>query len=387
MIKARPEDFIVEERADLPLVSQGRFAVYRLHKSHWNTTDLIRFLARQFGLPPARFAYGGKKDKHGQTAQFITIEDPGDRSVTGKDFRLVSVGRMERPMGPDLIRANEFAITIRDVADLEVLVSACEKMRTEGFPNWFDDQRFRSYDPERGFFAEKILRRHWNGALQVFFTSITPDLSGRERARRLELFRLWRDWKACRAIAESALEREIFAVLRDRPTEFGEALHRIPEEETAMQYAVFQAHLWNELLRKIFRARGLAAFEISGREGPYQYWREVPAAERTALGALLLPTAAVKMDFPDRESETYYEELLAEKSLTRADFRTRELRRVRFKSFLRPAVVVPGGFRINETGMDELHRGRKKIVLQFELPRGSYATILVKRLMFSRSQP
>ena len=32
------------------------------------------------------------------------------------------------------------------------------------------------------------------------------------------------------------------------------------------------------------------------------------------------------------------------------------------------------------TGDDELNRGRKKLELRFELPRGAYATMLVKRL-------
>lgn len=385
MIKARPEDFIVEERVDLPLAPGGRFAVYRLHKSGWNTSDLVRQLARRLRLPPDRIAYGGKKDKHGQTAQFITIEDPNDRSERGKDYRLEAVGRMDRPMGPDLIRANDFSITIRDLTDLPDLGPALDRIRTGGFPNWFDNQRFRSYDPERGFFAEKILRRHWNGALQVFFTSITPGLSGRERARRLELFRVWRDWKACRAIADNALEREVFDILRKRPAEFDEALHRVPEEETAMQYAVFQAHLWNETFRRILRARNIAAAEVPGREGPYLFWREIPEAESAALRALQIPTAAAKMEFPGREAETLFNEVLAEKSLTRSDFRTRELRRVRFQSFLRPAAVVPENFRVVKTGIDELHSGRKKIVLQFALPRGSYATILVKYLTLPRS--
>lgn len=380
VIKARPEDFIVEEKADLPLSPGGRFAVYRLRKSHWNTADLAGRLAGRFGLPPGRIAYGGKKDKHGLTTQYITIEDPADRSETGKDYRLEAVGRMDRPMGPDLIRANAFLITIRDLAGLSGLEEAAERIRTGGFPNWFDDQRFRSYDPERGFFAEKILRRHWNGALQVFFTSITPGLSGRERSRRAELFRLWRDWKACRAIALSALEREVFDILRKNPADFAEALHRLSEDEVSMQYAVFQAHLWNELLRRLLRAAAGPADEAAGREGPYLF----PEKVGEALVNKPLPTAAVKMDFPDGESEALFAGILAEKSLVRADFRTRELRRVRFASFLRPAAVRPEGFRIEETGLDEMHPGRRKAVLRFALPRGSYATILVKRLTLSR---
>jgi tRNA pseudouridine13 synthase len=386
VIKAKPEDFIVDEQAELPLSTDGPFAVYRLHKSHWNTTDLVQQLARRFGLPPGRFAYGGKKDKHAQTSQYITIEDGADRSEAGKDYRLEAIGRMDRPMGPDLIRANAFLITVRDLMDLSGCAAAAERIRTIGFPNWFDDQRFRSFDPERGFFAEKILRRHWNGALQVFFTSITPDLSGHERARRQELFRLWRDWKACRAIAESALEREVFGVLRKNPANFAEALHRLSQEEVSMQYAVFQAHLWNELLRRILRARKIAAAEVPGRDGPYLFWgTKAGEADVSALRVLMLPTAAVKMEFPDREAETLFAEILAEASLAPADFRTRELRRVRFQSFLRPAAVVPEDFRVVETGLDELHPGRKKIVLRFALPRGSYATILVKFLTLPRS--
>lgn len=381
MIKARPEDFLVEERADLPLVPGGRFGVYRLEKSGWNTTDLVRHLAGRFRLPPVRFAYGGKKDKHGRTSQFITIDGPDDLRASGKDFRLEPAGRMDRPMGPDLIQANGFTVVIRALARLETLEPALEEIRRGGFPNWFDDQRFRSYDPERGFFAEKILRRHWNGALQAFLTSVTPNLSGRERARKAELFRVWRDWKACRTLAELPLERAVFDILRNRPGDLTEALHRIPEEETAMQFAAFQSHLWNELLRRIIRNRDIPVSEYAGREGSYLFWRDAREAEKKfGRPALRLPTASVKMEFPDGETETLFDDLLRERGLSRAAFRTKELRRVRFQSFLRPVVVRPEGFEVLDRGEDELHPGRKKITLRFDLPRGSYATILVKRL-------
>lgn len=147
-----------------------------------------------------------------------------------------------------------------------------------------------------------------------------------------------------------------------------------------MQYAVLQAHLWNETLRKIFRSRGLPVVETAGREGPYLFWREIGKADRDALHALRIPTAAAKMDFPDREAEAPFAAVLAEKGLSRSDFRTKELRRVRFQSFLRPAAVVPKKFTILESGPDELHPGREKTVFRFSLPRGSYATMLIKMI-------
>ncbi|MGB7295778.1 MAG: tRNA pseudouridine(13) synthase TruD, partial [Candidatus Aminicenantales bacterium] len=171
MIKAIPEDFIVEERAQLPLRPEGAYRVYTLNKRHWNTLDLIHYLSRSLGLPSSLFSYGGKKDKHGSTSQFIAIRKSRDFSREGKDFSLESQGFMDRPMGPDLIAGNAFTVTIRDLADLSPLEINLEQVRKTGFPNFFDDQRFRSFDPERGFFAEKILNRHWNGALQLFLTS------------------------------------------------------------------------------------------------------------------------------------------------------------------------------------------------------------------------
>ena len=45
----------------------------------------------------------------------------------------------------------------------------------------------------------------------------------------------------------------------------------------------------------------------------------------------------------------------------------------------RDAIIAPGGLEWS-SGDDELNRGRRKMTLSFELPKGSYATVLLKRL-------
>ncbi|MFN9971501.1 MAG: tRNA pseudouridine(13) synthase TruD [Phycisphaerae bacterium] len=45
----------------------------------------------------------------------------------------------------------------------------------------------------------------------------------------------------------------------------------------------------------------------------------------------------------------------------------------------RTAFVSPGAIK-HDVASDELYPGRQRMTLEFELPRGSYATILVKRL-------
>jgi tRNA pseudouridine13 synthase len=39
------------------------------------------------------------------------------------------------------------------------------------------------------------------------------------------------------------------------------------------------------------------------------------------------------------------------------------------------------------TGTDELYPGRHKLTLKFDLPRGSYATMVIKRLTLSPALP
>jgi tRNA pseudouridine13 synthase len=385
VIKARPEDFVVEERAELPLRGAGEFRVYRLTKSGWNTLDLVRRLARNCGVSPAAIAYGGKKDRHGLTSQYLTIRDARDFSREERNFRLEFFGFIDRPMGPDLIQANGFRIVLRDLPESGPIVRALEDVRRFGVPNFFDDQRFRSYDPERGFFAEKVLRRHYNGALQIYITSTTPEMDAAERERRRELFAKWRDWPACLALASGREEKAILGYLAAHPKEFARALHKLPQEEVSMRYSSFQSHLWNELLRRLIRALVPEAAAVAGAEGSYLFWRKLDKPAETALKDLSLPTAAAHMVFPDERTQALFEGILADGGLRRPDFRTHALRKVYFKSFLRRAVIHPENLEMGEEGPDELYPGRRRVELSFSLPRGSYATMVIKRLMLANS--
>jgi tRNA pseudouridine13 synthase len=259
VIKRLPEDFIVEEKADLPLRPRGEFRAYELRKNGRTTDEVIRHLSRVTGIRRELFSYGGKKDKHGVTSQFIAVRDLRDISRRDAKFSLRAVGFMDRPMGPDLILANAFRVTVRNVSDAGKLERNAEEVRRSGFPNFFDDQRFRSYDPERGFFAEKILRRHWNGALQVYLTSVSSDAAKSERLSKAGLLAAWKGWPACRDLTRDPLELRIFDYLIRHPKDYAGALRLIPDEEVAMRYAALQSHIWNELLRRLLRR------SVSGR--------------------------------------------------------------------------------------------------------------------------
>jgi tRNA pseudouridine13 synthase len=283
-------------------------------------------------------------------------------------------------MGPDLIKGNAFAVTIRDLAEPGYLEGNFKEVKQTGFPNFFDDQRFRSLDPERGLFAEKVLKRHWSGALQVFLTSGGPDDGKAERERKAALFKNWKDWPLLLTLADGPLEKNIFGFLNGHPGEARRALHRIPEEEVSMQYAAYQSHLWNELLRRLLRRKVGKLKEVPGRERGYLFWDALEPEAFSYLSGLEIPTAAVRMDFSDDLARLLFNDILKEKGLTTGSFRAKALHKVYFRSFQRKALVIPEDLKTTGLENDELHPGKKKWTISFFLPRGSYGTMLIKRL-------
>jgi tRNA pseudouridine13 synthase len=137
MIKFKPQDFIVEEKIASSIAAEGSHRLYLLQKSDWNTLDLIRQLSRSLSIPFVKFSYGGKKDRHALTSQYITIQDPQDFSRKGKGFLLKSQGFLARPMGPDLMAGNAFTITLRNLKSLELVEKNFQEIKQSGFPNFF----------------------------------------------------------------------------------------------------------------------------------------------------------------------------------------------------------------------------------------------------------
>ncbi|MDD5066433.1 MAG: tRNA pseudouridine(13) synthase TruD, partial [bacterium] len=174
-IKTEPGDFIVEELADLPLEKRRRpYAVYLLKKRNWNTVDLLLNLSKKLNIPFKDLSYGGKKDRYGLTSQYITIRERPYLNLETENYSLKFIGFMLDPMTAHFIRGNHFKITVRNLspADLKKASEGIRQTAVYGYPNYFDDQRFGSYDAVQGFLGEKVIRKHYNGALKIYLTAV-----------------------------------------------------------------------------------------------------------------------------------------------------------------------------------------------------------------------
>ncbi len=381
VVKAKPEDFVVEEQADLPLSKHGEYAVYRLVKTDRNTDEVMQSYARHAGVLARDCAYGGRKDKHGITSQYVTIRSRNICPVENKFYTLRFVGFMDRPMGPDLIDGNAFTVIVRKLSRQDVTHAyqeiACIKQC--GFANYFDDQRFGSFDKKQGFLAEKILKKEFNGALKIYLTSVRAQDRRSEKERKSFFFERWRDWEACSNRAETDFEKKAFLYLKGHPNGFLALLQEIPRHELSIYFSAFQSFLWNEIERRYMLQQDVPLLRHEGAVGEYMFYRHVPVSHLQQLQETVIPMPGSKAVMPGEPIDSLYQSVLAQHKITKGLFNGQKVRTVYCKSFPRAAVVMPRDLVLSEHE-DDMYAGAMKLSLSFFLARGAFATMLIKRI-------
>src|SRR3954467_657482 len=127
-VKQQPDDFRVEELTDVTPGDRGPFAFYRLQKHNRQTPDALAAIRRRWEIAPQRLNYGGLKDRHADTIQYLTIYHGPRRGLTHQNIRVIYLGQLNTFYSSRDIRANRFHITLRDLtqsdAEKAIAVSA-----------------------------------------------------------------------------------------------------------------------------------------------------------------------------------------------------------------------------------------------------------------------
>ena len=379
-LKSTPDDFYVEEEISLPPGGHGAFRLYRLSKRSWGTEELVRHLARRLGVPRAAIAYGGRKDRAAVTVQHLSIRGRRDRSTEGEGFQLLSLGFVDRPMGPDVIAANHFRIVVRALDPLctPEVDHNLRRLAGWGVPNYFDDQRFRSVPQYRGFPAAFLVRKQWEAALRLLLTSAAPGASRRQRDRLARLDELWGHWHQCLALAQLPHERRVFEELARPGGTTVRALAAWPREWLSMLLACYQSYLWNQALAAAVQARGAPTVALPGLAGDYLF--PVQGGEDlVALSQLAIPTPGPRLAAGDPVGTQLMHHTLTQEGITPADLSLRPLRTAFLKSTLRRAWVRPTRLTWEWHPLAAAGgRGGATLHLAFSLPPGCYATMVLR---------
>jgi len=383
-VKQQPEDFQVEELTDVAPTGQGVFALYRLEKRGWSTPDTLAAIRRRWKVEPRRLSYGGLKDRHAVTGQYLTIFHGPRRNLQHHGITLEYLGQVPRPYDSSDIRANRFRLTVRSLTAEQVTraLRALDAVRADGVPNYFDDQRFGSVGPGEEFIARLLVLGRFEEALRLALAAPYEHDRAPQKQEKALLRGHWGDWAALKDQLPRGHARSLVDYLLHHPGDFRGAVARLRPELRGLYLSAYQSSLWNRMLARWAErhCRPEQLVPIETKLGAVPMWQGLDEEQRRELAGLMLPlpSARLKIDPADPRA-ALVQSVLADEGLELKQMQVKGVRELFFSKGERPALCLPANLEA-ASAADELNAGREKVTLGFELPRGSYATLIIKRI-------
>lgn len=384
VIKADYEDFRVEELPLYDASGSGSHTYILVEKAGLSTGQAVHDLARTLDAPRQSIGFAGLKDARGVTRQWFSIEhvDPERvRRLRIPRLRIIDVTRHTNKLRIGHLRGNRFAIKVRETPldRLRELRQALERLQADGVPNYFGPQRFG----QRGdtwAVGRALLRRDTDEALEVLLGRPDPaDRSEIGAARRYyaegkfrEAARAWprmfyNERTALKALARTNGNRKRAIAAIDRYT------HQF-------YVSAYQSLLFNRVVA-LRLPQGLGRLQAGDlawvhRSGAV-FSVEDPAVEQPRADRFEIspsgPLFGFRMSSPTGAPGEMEAGVLADESLPEHAFKTGGYR---VKGMRRALRFQPTEVSV-ELGAD---RSGPYLELRFSLPRGCYATSLLREL-------
>lgn len=363
--------------------------MYVLRKTGWNTLDALKRITLQWNLPSQSISHAGLKDRHAVTSQLITIRNGPQRSFHDEHIDFEYLGQSQRATCATDIAANRFTIVLRSLSQDEKTAAehAIPDIASLGIANYFDDQRFGSYLSGQKFIAEHWILGEYERALWLTFAEHHPDDSSSEREQKELLRQHWGDWSTCKQVLQRSHRRSIITFLDDRKDDFKGAWGRVNSEMRGLYLSAFQSFLWNRILNNYFEQEctrdQLIKFEL--KTGTVCVPTNLRHDQHHSLLTTELPLPSARLKLREGPLLEMIQHSLKESGWSLEALKIRYPRDRYFSKSSRPA-IVPVSDLETSFAQDDLSVQQTKLTASFSLPRGCYATMVVKRLMLGANQ-
>ncbi len=148
VIRARPEDFQVDEVLGYAADGDGEHQLLRVEKTALDTAAVARTLARFCGVSPRDVAFAGRKDRHSVARQWFSVRLGGKavpdwQALSAPGIRILSADAHRRKLRVGALRANRFDLRVTALdGPLQDLAPRLEAIAVRGVPNYFGPQRY-----------------------------------------------------------------------------------------------------------------------------------------------------------------------------------------------------------------------------------------------------
>ncbi len=379
-IRQKHEDFVVKEIINTKKYLLGKYYLYELTKENINTLQAISYIAKKFNIPLKYIGFCGLKDKHAITTQYITIPKKfGKIEINEPKLKLKCLYPVRNKLKIGDLIGNYFKIVVRNIKEnyKDKILENIEILKKYGAPNYFDSQRFGSVFDNKFIIKEYILGNYENG-IKIFLTKYKKSENKKIKDLKRFINENWGKWeKILKYMKEKNIKNKTFLNIisfLERTNDFKESYKFIDKRLLQLFTSAYQSYLWNECIKEIIRNNSKRFKTVEYACGEL-YFHDCYCN----FGFEYFPTIV-----PDKE---YSEDVLKviNKVLKQEKIKISDLNKVldlncMFYYSERKVIIYPNNFKHSEFLSDELNKSRCKMILEFELPKGSYATIIIKRI-------
>ncbi len=319
MLKTLPEDFIVEEIPSYSVDETGRYTYFELKKVNYTTLNAIKRVAERSRIDFKKFSFAGTKDKNAITTQVVSVANRLGKDIEHfgtEEVQLAFLGYGKEPISLGDLKGNYFRITVRN---LDLVPK--DIMAKTTFMNLFGEQRFSTNNARIG----KLLIQGKAG-------------------------------EAAKLILETDKQygKAMFFHLEKYKNDYVGALKNIPRKILTMYVHSYQSMLWNQAAEAL--------------------WNEGVRENRA------IPLVGFGTELGDDEISQIIMHLLKEEGISQRDLIIRNMPDLSSEGDSRQYLALARNLKVSEPKEDELNKGKKKIILEFDLDKGCYATEFVRQL-------
>jgi len=389
-LKERDEDFRVVERADFPYADEGKHAVLRVTLRGYETHEFARDLSDALGASRKRVSWAGTKDKNAVTTQLFTVADVSrdeTENVSLSGASIEYLGRSHQYVSLGDLLGNDFEVRLRDADAPDNADAVADGMDAfGGVPNLFGHQRFGSRRPVTHLVGERILDEDFRGAVDAYLVEsfdAEPDPTRQARERLADE----RDYDAALNYFPDYLgyEKALLNALAEGK-EGRDVLDALPHNLRRMFVNAVQSRVFNLVLRERHEAglrfdRAYAGDVVCFSEGDEVRVPDTSNTQRVTesnvdavnrhvergRAFVTAPLVGTETVFADCEQGEIERRVLDRVGVTRDDFdRDDEYA----SEGTRRAVLLDPDLSYERDGDD--------VLFVFFLPRGSYATVVLR---------
>lgn len=386
-LKQTAEDFKVEELwKGKTSAEKGNYKIYHLEKKGIETYALLSYLSKKNNIPVNEFGIAGMKDRHAVTKQFFSIPSKYSiKTLKEQNFSIRFVGFADKEISLGDNDGNRFEIVVRNVlkGELYGISKKSEEVKLFGVPNYFDSQRFGSVLNKK-FIAKELMKREHESAVKIFLTQFTKFEKRSVKEEKRLLAQNWNSLDTVK-VRDKTLKKIIDAYLHKK--NWLDAYKAIPANIRQIFISAYQSYLWNECLKELLKdnldRRQLHSIEYN--IGSLIFFRNVSKEELQKLPETLM---TINEDIAVCGDERrVIEKILEKEEIKLEEFDIKRETGNFFKADRRKVLMHPKELVLSPPVVDELNdKGKKnrfKIILSFSLGKGSYATVVTKKIFNS----